>query len=387
MFEDRSLGQPLREFAREKAVLLAGPRQVGKTTLAQSWARDGEYLNWDAPLDRARILKNEPFAMTGTLVLDELHKYPRWKSYLKGLWDKKHHELQIVVTGSARLDVFARGGDSMFGRYELLHLHPWSLGELSHRTIPGPPVSWLDLEAGGAPETSLYEQLDRFGGFPEPFVRSTQHFHTRWSARRRDLLVREDLRELTQIRQLALVEHLMLLLPDRVGSPLSVNALREELMVAHETVSAWLDALERLQLVYRLRPFTARLARSLRKERKLYLWDWSQIADPGARFENFVASHLLKSVHLWSDLGYGEYELSYWRDREKHEVDFVLTERRRPVVLIEAKLSETAVSPSLTRLGDHLGVPRIQVVGTRGIDRKVGDTRVVSADRFLSALC
>jgi len=389
----RYLAGALEQLAREKFVLLSGPRQVGKTTLARAWLDErggGRYLNWDASLDRRSILGNEPFEAVGAMVLDELHKYARWKSYLKGLYDKAHDRLEVVVTGSARLDVFARGGDSMFGRYELLRLHPLSLGELTHGGVPEPPGNreeWVRLGKSPAPE-ALLEQLETFGGFPEPFHRASRAFHTRWSSRRRDVLLREDLRELTQIRSLSLVEHLWLLLPERVGSLLSINALREELSVAHDTMSAWLDALERLYLVYRLAPYAVRRARSLTKERKLYLWDWSQVSDPAARFENLVASHLLKAVHAWSDLGFGEFDLFYFRDREKREVDFVVTERRRPVALIECTLSDETPSPALLRLGEMLpGVAKVQVLRKAGIDRAAGTTRIVSAGAFLAGLC
>lgn len=277
----------------------------------------------------------------------------------------------------------------MLGRYELLRLHPLSLGELTHGGVPDPPDSaegWMHLGADGS--ESALEQLETFGGFPEPFYRASRAFHTRWTARRDDLVLRQDLRELTQIRSLSLVEHLWLLLPERVAAPLSVNALREDLSVAHDTVTAWLDALERLYLLFRIAPYAVRRARSLTKERKLYLWDWSHVPNAGARFENLVASHLLKSVHAWSDLGLGTFDLMYFRDREKREVDFVVTHRRHPVALIECKLSDEALSPPLEHLGRMFPrAARIQVLRKPGIDRSHGTTRIVSASRFLAGLC
>lgn len=390
MTEARSIAPTLATFAQEKVVLLTGPRQVGKKTLAQSWlaGQGGTYLTWDAPPDRRRILKNEPFDLVGAVVLDELHKYGRWKSYLKGLFDKTRERLQIVVTGSARLDLARRAGESLLGRYELLRLHPFTIGELTHGRAVDPPVSWTELGRDTRhPELSL-DDLETLGGFPEPLFRGSKQYHLRWSARRRDLLLKEDLRELTAIRSLSLVEHLWLLLPDRVGSSLSVNALREEIGVAHDTLSAWIDALERLYMVYRLRPFVVRRTRSLTKERKLYLWDWSELNNSAARFENLVASHLLKSAQLWSDQGHGEFELNYYRDRQKREVDFVITDRRKPIVLIECKLTDETIAPSLVALSEKLGgVPHIQLVRTRGVDRGRGAARIVSADRFLAALC
>jgi hypothetical protein len=171
-----------------------------------------------------------------------------------------------------------------------------------------------------------------------------------------------------------------------VGAPLSVNALREELEVGHDTVTSWLELLERLYYCYRVKPYSRRIARGLKKEQKLYLWDWSQIDAPGPRFENMVASHLLKAVHAWSDLGYGEFELLYLRDKEKREVDFVLTDRRRPVVLVECKVSDERPSEGLLRYREQLGgLPAIQLVRAPGVDRSGRGVRVVSAARFLAA--
>jgi hypothetical protein len=387
----RYLSEPIRDFAATKLVLLTGPRQVGKTTLARAWlpaGASGLYLNWDVPADREAILSRRFLqrAGVGALALDELHKYDRWKSWLKGLYDRQAPYLPVVVTGSARLDLFQHRGDSLFGRYEQLRLHPFSIGELTHGRPVGPPQDWLTAGADDDPQVT-WDRLEARGGFPEPYTRNDPRQHQRWSTRRRTVLVREDLRDISQVRQLALVEHLALLLPGRVGSPLSVNALREELEVGHDTVAAWIELLERLYYCYRIRPYTRRIARSLRKEPKLYLWDWSQVEEPAARFENMVASHLLKAAHAWSDLGHGEFELHYLRDREKREVDFLLADRREPVVLIECKLSDDRPSEALLRHRDQLGgVPAVQVVRTAGVNRSARGVRVVSAARMLAAL-
>jgi predicted AAA+ superfamily ATPase len=242
---------------------------------------------------------------------------------------------------------------------------------------------------GVTPVPDAWEHLERRGGFPEPFLRDNTQQHRRWTNARRDLLIREDLRDLTNIRQVVLVEQLALLLPERVAAPLSVNALREDLQVGHDTVSNWLEALERLYFAFRIGPWTRRVTRALTKERKLYLWDWSQVADDGARFENMVASHLLKAVHTWTDQGHGDFDLHYVRDREKREVDFVVTASRRPVVLVEAKRSDTSPTEALTRFQSALGgIPAVQLVGTAGVDRRVPGLplRVVTASHWLAAL-
>jgi predicted AAA+ superfamily ATPase len=383
----------LASLTEEVFVLLSGPRQVGKTTLARDWLatqRDGRYLNWDIPSDRAVLLERHFPAppQPAALVLDELHKYPRWKSWLKGLYDRRETRVPTVVTGSARLDIYQRGGDSLLGRAARLRLHPLSIGELTRKeAAPPPPRDWLAVS--GTPAPDAWDHLERRGGFPEPFLRDNTQQHRRWTTARRELLIREDLRDLTNIRQIALVEQLALLLPERVAAPLSVNALREDLQVGHDTVSNWLEALERLYFAYRIGPWTRRVARALSKERKLYLWDWSQLADEGARFENMVASHLLKAVHAWTDQGHGDFDLSYIRDREKREVDFLVTESRRPVLLVEAKRSDTVPTEALTRFQAALGgVPALQLVRTPGVDRKVPGLplRVVTAALWLSAL-
>lgn len=390
----RYLTTTLASLAEEVFVLLSGPRQVGKTTLALEWLaaqNEGRYLNWDIPADREAILDRAfPRAPhPGALVLDELHKYPRWKSWLKGLFDRREVRVPTVVTGSARLDVYHRGGDSLLGRSARLRLHPLSIGELVRQGQPpdSPPSNWLELDGGAV--SGGWDHLDRRGGFPEPFLRDSERQHRRWVRARRELLIREDLRDLTQIRHLALVEHLALLLPERVGAPLSVNALREDLQVGHDTVSHWIEALERLYYTYRIGPWTRRVVRALSKERKAYLWDWSELSDPGARFENMVASHLLKAVHTWTDQGYGDYELHYIRDREKREVDFLITEARRPVVLVEAKVADRSPTAALVRFQQALGgIPAVQLVQAAGYERKVPGLplMVVSAERWLARL-
>ena len=232
-----------------------------------------------------------------------------------------------------------------------------------------------------------WDRLLRFGGFPEPFIEQDPAHHQRWSMRRRELLVRGDLRDITEIKLVELVEHLYLLLPERVGSPLSINNLKESLQVAYNSVAVWLTALERLYICFRLSPYHRKLARSLRKEQKLYLWDWSQVKEPGARFENMVACHLLKSVHAWNDLGLGDFDLRYWRNKEKEEVDFVVTNNQNPVALFECKLTETKAAKALVSLGAELGgIPALQLVAPPGVDFRSRSVRVVSAKDYLTNL-
>lgn len=382
----RSLQPSIERDLREKFIFLAGPRQVGKTHLSKEILKNraGRYYNWDLAEDRREILSKN-FVHDRLVVLDELHKYHRWKNFIKGIYDKYHEELQALVTGSARLDIYRKGGDSLFGRYFLFHLHPLSVGEIeSPLNIPKPE----DLLHSTLPEISreTFESLFRWGGFPEPFYAATDERHLRWSLQRSEILVREDLRDLTQVHLLSLVEHLLLLLPDRIGSILSINGLKEDLQVSYNTVKSWLGVLEHLYIVFMLKPYVQKIHRTVHKEKKVYLWDWSQIRDEGDRFENLVAVHLLKAVNIWRDLGVGNFDLFFLRDRDRREVDFCITKDRRPWLLLEAKFSETQPSPSLLFYCNRFRLPGIQLVAKAGADRKREGVRVVSADRWLSLL-
>lgn len=382
----RSLAAPIEEDLKRKFVFLTGPRQVGKTYLAQEILKKlkGSYYSWDLAEDRQAIL-TKGFIDDRTIVLDELHKYARWKNFIKGIYDKYHERLQVLVTGSARLDIYRRGGDSLMGRYFLHHLHPLTMGEISRpERIPEPEEA---RAISGLPgERALFEQLMRYGGFPEPFYVASDSAHNRWSLQRRELLVREEIRDLTNISLLSVVEHLFMLLPGRVGSVLSVNSLKEDLQVSYNTVRNWLDAFQKLYISFQLRTFAARLQRSIHKEQKLYLWDWSQVQDEGNRFENLVAGHLLKAVHTWRDLGRGDFELWFLRDRDRREVDFCITKSLEPWLLVETKLAETNLSESLDAFSNRLRTPAIQVVAATGINRKAGAIPIVSADRWLPQL-
>ncbi len=359
-------------------VFLSGPRQAGKTTIAREILKsryDTEeckkrYLNWDDRSDRELIFRGaSPFA-PGWVVFDELHKYARWRQYLKGLFDKRGDELGILVTGSARLDYYRRGGDSLQGRYHHLRLHPLSLKEVY-------PYAGNTLN-----------DLLELGGFPEPFLSGSADEARRWSREYRSRVLREDLADLEKVSELSLLEHLAVRLPDLVGSPLSINALREELQVAHQTISRWLGILERLYQIFRIYPFGAPTIRAVKKEAKHYQLDWTLVDAPGARFENLVACHLLKENHFLEDIKGIDRELRYFRDVEGREVDFVVLEKKRPIRFVECKLSGRDASPSLRYLHHKFpAVPAIQVEAIADCDIMTKDgIRICAAARFLSEL-
>lgn len=347
-----------------KMVFLSGPRQVGKTTLARQVLdacspKDPVYLNWDRPEHRRTIRDLAWSRSSPVAVLDEVHKHPRWKTLVKGFFDTEGHRQRLLVTGSARLDVYRKGGDSMLGRYLGYRLHPLSLGEIA-RSGRAPDAAVLrDPESWGhsLPHAQTLKALLTLGGFPEPFLEGSERSSRRWRLARRDLILKEDLRDLTRVRDAALVEQLADLLEERVSGTLSLQSLAEDLQVAHGTVASWIEILERLYVVFRVRPYAGSLVRTLRKEGKAYFWDWSEVRNPGARFENLVASHLLKYCHWMRDVEGEELDLRYVRDREKHEVDFLLLKERKPWILVEAKLSEGGGTPSLHYFRKRLRVP------------------------------
>jgi len=352
-------------------VFLGGPRQCGKTTLAKKLlaGRSG-YLNWDADDDRERILARQ-LPDSDLWVFDEIHKFRRWRNYLKGLFDKREPGQQILVTGSARLDLYRFGGDSLQGRYHFLRLHPMSLAEMAAR-----------------PGASDLEDLFHLGGFPEPLFGSSKKEANRWSLEYRRRLVREEVASLERFGDLASLELVVRALPERVGSPLSINGLREDVQVAHKTMSKWLDALERVYSIYRLAPFGPPRIKAVKKEQKHYHFDWNLISDEGARFENLVAGHLLKWCQFIEDTEGREVELRYFREVTGQEVDFVVVEGRKPILLVEAKLGDAPIQPALLKLKSHYpDVPawQIHLRGKKDYRSPEG-IRVCSALKLLETL-
>jgi predicted AAA+ superfamily ATPase len=339
-------------FARHRQMaLVSGPRQVGKTTTCRMEGTD--YLNWDNGDDRRVILRGAAAvaerihlerlqARSPIVVFDELHKDKKWKMFLKGFFDVYGERARIIVTGSSRLDVFRRGGDSLMGRYFLYRMHPFSVGEAIRIDLPTdviqPPSSLAEDE---------WRALWEHGGFPEPFLRRDVRFTRRWRSLRQNQLTREDIREVAQIETLGLLETLSHILAERSGQQLIYSHLANEVGIAVDTVKRWIDILERLHFGFVVRPWFNNVAKALRKEPKWFLRDWSGIDDVGQRAETFIACHLLKAVEGWTDIGLGSFELRYLRDKLKREVDFLVVRDRKPWFLVEVKTSDTQLSESL----------------------------------------
>jgi predicted AAA+ superfamily ATPase len=324
------------EDLEKKMVFVGGPRQVGKTTLAKGILADnfpkGRYLNWDYDEDRQDILQKRWSDENNLLVFDELHKFPRWKNWIKGIYDVSHEEHSFLITGSARLDVYRRGGDSLMGRYHYWRLHPFTLDEIPQGISP----------------KDAFKRLMSVGGFPEPFLDANERNARRWRRERFDRVLREDVRDLEQIRNIQLLGKFLDMLRNRVGGLITISNMASDLQVSPKTAKSWLDVLERMYLVFTVRPYTKSLPRAVLKPPKVYFFDNGDVlGDEGARFENLVAACLLKRLHFLEDRDGYRYELRYIRDKEGREVDFAVIKEGRLEELIEAKYSDENISKHL----------------------------------------
>jgi len=382
--------------------MISGPRQVGKTTMARAMANEQEtcYLNWDDFDDRELLLRggnamaqhiglDQLRSYTPWVILDEIHKFPKWKQLVKGFYDKYQGQCHILITGSARMDVYKKGGDSLMGRYFNYRLHPLSVCEVmgarhddDHAMIRMPQ----------AVPSEDFDALLTWGGFPEPYLKRDRRFFNRWSKLREQQLLQEEVRELTRVQGLGQLEMLAVLLKHQASQLTSYSNLANKVRVSVDTIRRWLTTLEAIYYCYAIRPWTKSITRSLLKEPKYYLWDWAQCSDIGARNENFIASHLLKAVHYWSDTGAGDYGLFFLRDKEKREVDFLVSKDGEPWFIVEVKSSmQQPLSPALEVFANQIKVDHVFQVVVDGeyVDKNVFELKrpvIVSAKTFLSQL-
>ena len=325
---------------------IGGARQVGKTHLARRIIRSlPSYFNWDNVEHRHAIINNRLPTHKPALVFDEIHKFADWRNFIKGFYDTYGKKTKVIVTGSSRLDHFKKGGDSLFGRYHYFRLHPFSLRELNKK-----------------PTSADVDTLLCLGGFPEPILKGSKKSYRRWALERQHRVVYTDINTLENIKEISRIEILMNALNNRVGSLLSVESLRRDLQVSHNTVLRWLDILQTLYICYRVPPFYSSKIRALRKDQKLYLWDWAQVEKPGARFENMVAGQLLKYCHFLEDTEGHRMELQYLRDRDGREIDFVVVKDKKPLFAVECKTTDQGLSKYIKYFKERTDIPEFYQV-------------------------
>jgi len=373
----RQLAENIRHDLGRKLVVITGARQAGKTTLARQLMagfENAQYLNWDVPADRTLIAGNAWSPKSGLVVFDEIHKMKEWKSFLKGAWDGRSPGQAMLVTGSARMDTFRQGGESLAGRYFNWRLHPFSVRELveTQRISPADALSLL---------------LER-GGFPEPCLANSATDADRWRAQYATDLIREDVLDFSRVHEVRTLQLLFTMLRERVGSPIKVSALAQSLQVSPSTAARYLDILEALYIVFRVTPWHRDVSRSLLKEAKVYFSDSGLvIGDAGAKLENAVAAMLLKHCHHRQDAEGKAVALHTIRDKERHEIDFVLTEGDTVTDLIEVKRADPVPSAYLHRMAQRFTSARaLQVVEQLRQPAQHGLVEVVSAAPWLAGL-
>ncbi len=388
----RYLEQYILKDVMDKMVFISGPRQVGKTTLAKDigeifFPGKYAYLNWDNRQDRKAILAETFPAGKELFIFDEIHKYKKWKNYLKGEYDKHKEKINILVTGSARLDIYRKNGDSLLGRYRSHRLHPLSLPELLGGRACYTPFKELTFAQNTKEHQELFSALLKFGGFPEVFIKQSEKELRRWHNERVDRLVKEDIRDIENVRDISALQILVELIPEKCGSLFSLNSLREDLGVTHKTIAAWVDILERFYYHFRIYPFQSTRIKSLRKEPKVYLWDWSEIKDENIKFENMVAGHLLKFCDFLFDVEGYKAKLHYFRDKEQREVDFLVSVDNQPWFCVETKSVFKNIPSALKYFAQKLNIPFVfQVVKEEDRDIIKDNVRIISASKFFSAL-
>jgi predicted AAA+ superfamily ATPase len=396
------------EITAGKMIFLTGPRQVGKTTFALNWLAtkgvEGTYFNWDDPSVRNEYARNPLYFRNRIednyrgnpvpMVFDEIHKHRGWKNILKAIYDTNREKLQLLVTGSARLGLYRKSGDSLVGRYFAYQMHPLGLPEAVEdfsRVLKDDQILFKGTslvktlrKIDPASSRDALERLLRFGGFPEPFLKASPRFHRRWQEEYKTLMTKEEVRDLSRITDLKGIEHLVEILPAKVGSPLSINSLREDIGTHHSTLVNWLEILKELYLIFTIRPWHKNVQRSIRKEPKLFFFDWSILTDEGKRFENFLAVSLLRMADRFTETGLGNFEIGYVRDKEKREVDFILIKDNKPLALFEAKTADSEIGRAGKYFGNKLKIPFYQIVYHLGAPEEYpGDCWKLPAVPFL----
>jgi len=373
--------QILKDLAK-KMVFITGPRQVGKTYLAKqlmSHFTKPQYLNFDNLTDRRIITDQSWIQNSDLLIFDEIHKMKGWKNYIKGVYDSKPKGQSILVTGSARLETFRQSGDSLAGRYFHHRLNPFTVKELKEQVEPYEAV----------------ELLIKYGGFPEPLLQSLELNENdatiesdRWKKQYYTDLIREDVLEFSRIQEISVMKTLVEILRNKVGSPLSLNSISNDLQVSPNTIKKYINILESLYIIFRVSPFHKNISRSILKEPKIYFYDSSYVkGDKGIVFENVVAVCLLKHIQYLQDSLGQSTGLHFLKTKDGKEIDFVISKNDIAQNFIEVKLSERQISGSLKYFSERYpNVESIQLVHNLQQEEERKSIKILKAGEWLSGL-
>ncbi|MDO9182820.1 MAG: ATP-binding protein [Bacteriovorax sp.] len=373
----RYLYKELKKYVGKKILLLSGPRQVGKTTLSKALFENYDYFNFDRLSDRKKLIAEEWNRETDLIIFDEIHKMKKWKQWLKGIYDTELKK-NFLVTGSARLDTHRKVGDSMAGRYFQYRLMPFCLKELAQNKYQTPKDNLNDLL--------------KLSGFPEPLFSNSESFYKKWRKSHLDIIVRQDIAEIEAVKRITDLEFLIELMKSKVGSILSYNSLREDLLTDDKTIKRWLTIFENSYLLFKITPFSKSILHSTKKAPKFYFYDFPRIEDNGARLENLVALSLLKEIYFLNDTEGEDFNLHFLRDKDQNEVDFLITKNKKPIMAIEVKTSDVEISPGFKKLTNQILVQfpelkRIQLV--KNLEREFSNKegiKVLNLEKYLSTL-
>ncbi len=329
---ERYLTEAVRNDLGQKIILITGPRQSWKTTLSRMLVGDFDYFNFDNPEHQLDLLDRSWDRKKSLIIFDELHKLKNWKAWIKGVYDTEGIPPALIVTGSAKLVTYKKVGDSLAGRFFQFRLHPLDLKELFSYGSADNPAQALDT-------------LLEIGGFHEPYLTGKVQFCKRWRRTHLDIILKQDLIDLENIRQISVFETLVQLLRRRVGSPVSYSSLARDLEVSDKTIKKWLVVLENMYVVFRVTPYHNNLARALLKSPKFYFYDTGQVlGDGGVRLENLTACALLKEIQFCEDCFGDEMQLYYLRTKDGREIDFFVTKEGTGNLMLEVKWADSKMS-------------------------------------------
>ncbi|HOG89803.1 MAG TPA: ATP-binding protein [Smithella sp.] len=372
----RYLEKYIQSDLKRKIVLLTGPRQTGKTTLAKMLKTDFDYFNYDNAEHRLSLLKKSWNRSRELVIFDELQKMKNWKSWLKGVYDTEKIPPSLIVTGSAKLDAYKKVGDSLAGRFFEYRLHPLDLKEIR-------------LILGSSDLNGKFDKLLKLGGFPEPYLEGDETYYNRWKRSHLDIILKQDLIDLENLRHITTIETLIELLKKKVGSPISYKSLAEDLQCSDKTVKRWLSVLETLYVIYKVPPYHKNISRSLLKAPKYYFYDTGQLPDDsGMKLENLVACALLKEMHFREDCFGEKWNLCYLRNKDGREIDFLVTKKGTPAMMIEVKWSDDERSPNFSFFEKNTkSVKKVQIVKELKREKTYPDgTEIRTACKWLSEI-
>jgi predicted AAA+ superfamily ATPase len=372
---NRYLIESIRNDLPNKIILLSGPRQVGKTTLAEMLGEGFQYLNFDSGEHRQILQRKSWDRQARYLIFDEIHKMKGWKRWLKGIYDTEKLKPPIIVTGSAKLDTYKKVGDSLAGRFFPFRLYPIDIEESCH---------YLGL----SPQESM-ERLLTTSGFPEPFLKGSQRYYHRWQASHLDIMLRQDMLDLESVSNIKAMEILIDLLSRQVGSTISYSSLARNLEVSDKTIKRWLGLLENLYIIFSVKPYSKKISRSILKSPKYYFFDIARVVgDQGAKLENLVALTLHKSICFQKDCWGRSLELAFLRKKDGQEIDFFLLENKSPKLMLECKWSDHAPSKNFKVFQEEIGTcKKLQLIGSLTQDATYPDgLELRRADQWLSKI-